>query len=250
MPIHDWTRVSAGLFHAFHLRWLSEIQLALNDGLLPESYYALAEQVAGPFGPDVLTLQAGANGPSPEPPEANPGGSVAVAARPPRMRISDALEADAYAAKRRTIVVRHSTGDRVVALLEIVSPGNKSSKHGIRSFVHKAVESLVRGYHLLVVDLFPPTPRDPRGLHDAIWTRLGGPRFTPPEGEPLTLAAYTGGASKRAWVEPTATGRELVPAPLFLDADHYVDVPLEETYQAAYRGMPKRWKDVLDAPAS
>jgi hypothetical protein len=47
MPLHDWTRVDAGIFHAFHVAWLPEIQGILNDGLLPEGYYALAEQHAG-----------------------------------------------------------------------------------------------------------------------------------------------------------------------------------------------------------
>lgn len=59
MPMHDWTRVDAGIFHAFHHEWISEISRALNRGLLPESYYTLPEQVVAGFGPDVLTLQAG-----------------------------------------------------------------------------------------------------------------------------------------------------------------------------------------------
>ncbi len=57
MPIHDWTRVSAGTWHAFHLAWIAEIQATLNDGVLPPDHYALAEQIVGPLGPDVLTLQ-------------------------------------------------------------------------------------------------------------------------------------------------------------------------------------------------
>ena len=36
MPVHDWTRVEAGIFHAFHVAWVPEIQKALNGGLLPE----------------------------------------------------------------------------------------------------------------------------------------------------------------------------------------------------------------------
>ena len=36
MPIHDWTRVSDGTFHAFHVSWVSELQESLNSGLLPE----------------------------------------------------------------------------------------------------------------------------------------------------------------------------------------------------------------------
>ena len=47
MPIHDWTRVDAGLFHAFHQRWISALSDALNTGVLPRDYYALAEQSVG-----------------------------------------------------------------------------------------------------------------------------------------------------------------------------------------------------------
>ena len=57
MPIHDWTRVDPGIFHAFHHDWITEIARALNRGLLPPAYYALPEQQAAGFGPDVLTLQ-------------------------------------------------------------------------------------------------------------------------------------------------------------------------------------------------
>src|SRR3954447_8617745 len=41
MPIHDWTRVDAGIFHAFHHGWIEELSRRLNRGLLPEDYYAL-----------------------------------------------------------------------------------------------------------------------------------------------------------------------------------------------------------------
>ena len=32
MPIHDWTRVDAGIFHAFHHGWIEEMARALNRG--------------------------------------------------------------------------------------------------------------------------------------------------------------------------------------------------------------------------
>src|SRR5260370_16723944 len=57
VPIHDWTRVDAGIFHAFHHDWITELARALNRGLLPADYYALPEQHAAGFGPDVLTFQ-------------------------------------------------------------------------------------------------------------------------------------------------------------------------------------------------
>jgi len=38
----------------------------------------------------------------------------------------------------------------------------------------------------------------------------------------------------------------LLEMPLFLEPDLYVNVPLEATYLAAYRGVPLRWRRVLD----
>ena len=58
MPIHDWSRVDAGIFHHFHHAWIEEIARALNRGVLPGDYYAMAEQHASQFGPDVLNLQS------------------------------------------------------------------------------------------------------------------------------------------------------------------------------------------------
>lgn len=55
MPVHDWTEVDAGLFHAFHHRWIDALCDALNGGALPADFFALPEQrVNGPI-PDVLT---------------------------------------------------------------------------------------------------------------------------------------------------------------------------------------------------
>ncbi len=251
MPIHDWTRVTAGTWHAFHLSWIAEIQLALNGGILPADYYAQAEQIAGPFGPDVLTLQmpdTPVNGDTGAPVSSN--GGVAVSVAPPRMRLTAETEMDDYVLKRRTLIIRHTSGDRIVALLEIVSSGNKSSRQSLRSFVEKAAEALYRGYHLLVVDLFPPGPRDPNGIPGAIWAELGEAPLALPVGEPLTLAAYSAGPRKRAYVEPTAVGQELIDMPLFLEPEIYVNVPLESTYRAAYQGVPRRWQRVLEAPTS
>src|SRR5437879_6025883 len=144
MPIHDWTRVTAGTWHDFHLAWIAEIRTALNSGILPADYYAQAEQVAGPLGPDVLTLHV-------------PG---------------------AY----------------------------------------------------------------PNGFHGAVWSEFCDSSLELPSTEPLSLAAYSAGPRKPAYLEPTAVGRELIDMPLFLEPETYVNVPLEVTYRAAYRGVPRRWQ--------
>jgi len=48
MPVHDWTRVDASIFHHFRHDWITEIARALNRGLLPPSYYALADLATAP----------------------------------------------------------------------------------------------------------------------------------------------------------------------------------------------------------
>jgi len=39
----------------------------------------------------------------------------------------------------------------------------------------------------------------------------------------------------------------LIDMPLFLKPETYVRVPLEATYRDAYRGVPRRWREVLEA---
>ena len=53
MALHDWTRVDPGIFHDFHVAWIGELRRALNSGVLPADYYALAEPTAGDVVPDV-----------------------------------------------------------------------------------------------------------------------------------------------------------------------------------------------------
>jgi Protein of unknown function (DUF4058) len=251
MPIHDWTRVDAGIFHHFHHRWISAISDLLNAGRLPADYYALAEQIAGGLHPDVLTLGQGQND-APDndngavAPE-SPGSGIALATAPPRVRFTDVAELERYAQKRSRIAIHHVSGDRVVALVELVSPGNKASRHALRSFVDKAVEFLEAGIHLLFVDLFPPGSRDPQGIHAVLWSEIKENNFQLPSDKPLTLAAYSAGTTTRAFVEPAAVGDVLTDMPLFLEPELYVPVPLEATYNAAFDAVPRRWRDVLTA---
>jgi hypothetical protein len=252
MPVHDWTRVNAGTFHHFHHEWISTISRSLNAGVLPPDYYAMAEQVAGGLHPDVLTLETStqtprsSNGNGATSANSN-GGGVALATAPPRVRFTATAEPELYARKRSRIAVRHSGGDRVVAIIEIVSPGNKASRHALRTFVDKALELLDAGVHLLILDLLPPSPRDPQGVHGAVWSEIVETDFTLPPDKPLTLVAYAAGDLTRAFIEPVAVGEVLPEMPLFLTPGLYVPLPLEPAYQGAFGAVPRRWRDVLDA---
>ena len=64
---------------------------------------------------------------------------------------------------------------------------------------------------------------------------------------PLTLVSYAwDGTEPEAFIEPVAVGQTLIDMSLFLTANRYVNVPLEPTYQTAYRGMPEFWRHVLE----
>jgi hypothetical protein len=241
MPIHDWTRVDRGVFHAFHQAWTIEIMNSLNAGGLPPGYFALVEQYTGAEFPDVVTLQRKPQGGVP------PAGiGVAVAETPPRARIVTSAEVDPYVRMANRIVVKHPAGD-IVAVIEIVSPGNKASRVAWRTFVEKSVELLRRGIHLLVVDLFPPSPRDPQGVHKAIWDEFVEEAFELPPDKPLTVAAYSAGPPPTAYVEPVAVGDELPSGmPIFLSSRDYVPAPLEATYQATWGKWPEAVKELVE----
>src|SRR5947209_13287737 len=130
MPIHDWSRVSSGLFHDFHQSWSIRIKDALNAGRLPKGLAALVEQRAGPWESAVLSIETkaralGAGG--------NWGEGVATAERP-MTRIVRRTTKALYAERANRVVVRHHLG-RIVAVIEIVSPGNKDGRAALRDFV-------------------------------------------------------------------------------------------------------------------
>lgn len=244
MPIHDWTLVDAGTYHDFHQGWTIRIRDRLNGGILPDGYFAMADQrVSGPE-PDVVALRSG-GGPGPS-------GGLGVAEIPPRIRqvARTQTEAALYARRANRIAIHQGIG-RVVSMIEVISPGNKDSRHAIASFVAKAAEFLRVGIHFLVVDPFPPGPRDPDGIAQAIWNELvGEPMEIRPGPGAASVAAFDAGEPLTAYAEPIPVGGPLPDAPLFLAPGRYVNVPLEETYQSAWDVTPRPIRDLLLAPSA
>jgi hypothetical protein len=241
MPIHDWTRVDAGLFHHFHQTWTTVLCNTLNEGVLPADYFALVEQnIRGPI-PDVLTLNL-----SPGTEETGPStGGQAVADAPPRARLIRRNETDTYSAKANRFTVRHRHGN-VIAVIEIVSPGSKASRAEFRALVENSVDLIRQGVHLLVIDLFPPGKRDPKGIHKAIWDEFEDEDFELPGEKSLTVAAYDSGPTRVAYVEFVAVGDPLPDMSLFLQHEVYVPAPLESTYQSNWAAFPAPLKRLLE----
>ena len=150
--------------------------------------------------------------------------------------------------KADRIAVRHRHG-QVVAVIEIVSPGNKASKNELRAFVEKNAKFIALGVHVLAIDLFPPGKRDPQGIHKAIWDEFVEEDFELPADKPLTLAAYDAGPPPTAYVEMVAIGDKLPDMPIFLKPDYYVPAPLEETYWTTWNDFfPAPMKRLLETP--
>lgn len=243
MPAHDWTRVSDGTFHDFHYSWVLEIKRALKRGLLPKGYYVMAEQFGADLGaPDVLTLQAADAQPESE---GTLAGTATLTESPPVVHARTTIARDAYARAQRTLVIRHTSDDRIVATIEVLSPGNKSSRHAMRSFLDKAVAALDGGVHLLLIDVHPPGPRDPQGIHGAVLNEIGTEDYVLGGERPLTVAAYIGGAIIEGFVAHFAVGEPIPSMPLFLTRENYVLVPLEAAYLAAWEDVPLRYQEVL-----
>jgi hypothetical protein len=210
MPVHDWMRVSDGTFHDFHYSWVLEIKRALKRGLLPKGYYVMAEQFGGALGQTRTTIAR-----------------------------------DSYARLQRSLIIRHTSNNRIVAMIEVLSAGNKASRHAIRSFVDKAVSALDGGIHLLLVDVHPPGPRDPHGIHGVLMNEIGTEEYILGKERPLTAVAYIGGTRVEVFVSHFAVGEPIPRMPLFLTRENYVYVPLEAAYMAAWEDVPPQYQEAL-----
>lgn len=244
MPVHDWSRIDANVFHHFHQRWTIAICDTLNAGLLPTGYSALVEQHAGGLVPDVVTLQ---RRPTPEP-STEPSCHL-LTATPPTTAVVRHAKA-VLAARANRVVIRHRLGE-IVCVTELVSPGNKSSRAALRAFVEKAIGFLRQGIHLLIVDILAPTPRDPCGLHKLIWDEIEEEPFALPPEKPLTLAAYVAGdvlagIETTAYVELVGLGEALPDMPAYLSSTGYIRVPLEAAYQAAWAVCPADLRELVE----
>jgi len=156
-------------------------------------------------------------------------------------------DAERYARSASHIAIHHASGDLVVAYVEILSPGNKRSQFELNRFLDKLDQALMKGCHLLVVDLHPPGRHDPQGIHAAFWGRRSAETRSVTPDRPLGVSAYRADIHPTAYFQPFAAGQPLPEMPLFLTPDLYVNVPLEATYMSAYKSVPWRWKSVIEA---
>lgn len=145
------------------------------------------------------------------------------------------------------IAVRQREG-RLVAVVEIVSPGDKADGAAVRGLVEAMGQAIHGQVHVLIVDLFPPGPHDPQGVHKAIWDALEEEDFELPADRPLIAASYDSGPMPVTYVEPMAVGEVLPEMPIFLVPGSYVPAPLEASYRAAWEAFPAAIRGRLEPP--
>lgn len=252
--------MTAGTFHHFHSLWIADISRCLNEHFLPPGFYAMAEQHAGRLVPDILTLTSPQwisrvecsrvdyvsdcdTDEADERKSPLPEGAMALSETPPQVSFrSVPSDAKIYREKRQTIAIRQEPTSRIVAMIEIVSPGNKDGSKAMNEFVSKSLEVMNAGIHLLIVDLFPTSSSNPEGIHALLWDDP----FELPVDRRLTLVSYRIDQLNEAFIEPVAVGHSMPDMPVFLDPAWYVNVPLTSTYESAWRGVPKPFQHVLE----
>ncbi len=230
MPLLDHSDPPLSSRHhweSFHVTWASRIADALNEELLPEGYFAEEHAHAGArIEIDVATFTEAAS--------AAPTGVVATLTYAPPMptlsvpaAFPDEFEVRIYEAEG---------GARLVAALELISPGNKDRDAHRRAFATKCAGYLAQGIALIVVDVVTNRLAN---LHAEIMHLLGQSREASTQAaSSLYAVAYRplirdSEATIEIWVEALAVGRELPTLPLTLNAELVLPIDLEASYSTA-----------------
>ena len=228
------------------MSWIAELKKAMNSGVLPPEFYADAEQYADGKNADVLALHRSPAGSATPIQTAAPASALTLPADTARRT---ARKSKPPAQKQRRVVVRHVSGHRVVAHIEIVSPRNKDRRASAEEFVAKGREAIDAGVHLVVVDLFPPTRATRRGLAPGVWRKYDPTPVVAPPGQPLCLASVLATDRPEGFFKFLAVGEDLPSFPLFLAATLAVNLPLADTYAEVFVSIAPDDRERLSRPA-
>jgi hypothetical protein len=231
MPIHDWMKVEDALFHDFQLSWASKLAEALNS-LLPSSHFAVTETFElRPPSPFPVW-------PEPDRPVTLPPHYGAVRDDLPRTQFTVTDDRRQYA--RVAVGVRHADHHQPQAAVLWVTGQDKQTPWRFRSLLDTVTGAVTRNIPLLLIDLFPPSPRDPNGIAEVIREELSSHPIGWPRDKPFTLVSYQCFDACTTHLQRVAVGEVLPDMPLFLDSELWVPVPLEVSYTAAWHGCA-RW---------
>ncbi len=218
-------------WESFHVNWAGAIADALNESLLPEGYFAEEHAQLGPWVEiDVATFH------DPEPVGQGTAGTATLPLRvwapPAPTMVVPAAFPDAF----EVLIFESEGGARLVAAIELVSPGNKDPAAQRQAFAIKCASYLCRGISLIVIDIVTGRRAN---LHNEILQVLGhGEAFAMSAEAALYGAAYRpiirdGQEQIEIWPSTLTIGQPLPVLPLALNAELALPIDLEATYTAA-----------------
>ncbi len=215
------------------MNWAGAMADLLNERLLPEGYFAEEHAQLGPrVEIDVATFQDQAT-------IAQGEGAAAATAPSTKVWTPTALPLimpAAFPESFEVLVFDGEGGSRLVAAIELVSPGNKDRPAHRRAFAVKCASYLCRGIGLVVVDIV--TSRQ-ANLHNLMLEVLEqGLEFAVAPSDQLYAVAYRPIVRDQAetieiWPHALAVGQSLPVVPLAIRADLCLPLDLDATYETA-----------------
>jgi hypothetical protein len=222
----EWRRES------FHSSWATKLADALTE-LLPPDYIAEEHVHLGPSVEiDVGTFEQESAS------QANEGqGRVATAnpktwTVPPADGTLPAIFPDTFEIR----VLSTDTGPKLVAAIELISPGNKDRPAERRAFVTKCASYLYQGISVIIVDIVINRRAN---LHNEILRLMEAvDTLALPQESSLYAVAYRplrrgSGDAIDVWRRPLELGQPLPTLPLGLRADLVIPVDFEAAYAEA-----------------
>ncbi len=219
-------------WESFHSAWANSLARLLNEGLLPERYFAepnvrLGTQVEI----DVATREVAGRA------ETAGAGVATEVWAPPRPALGTQVsfnDPDVFEVR----LLNDEEGPRVVAAIELVSPANKDRPANRRAFAVKCASYLQQQVGLVVVDVVTSRQSE---LHSEL-LQLLEVSATPSGNDFLYATAYRtllagGGVRLEAWREPLALGSALPTMPLWLGPDLVLPLDLEQSYLSACEAL-------------
>lgn len=244
MPLRDHFRSPVNDKHswdALHGMWPAMIVQQLF-GILPPGFVAAPNvHLGAAFEIDVTTYEssAGDNGGRHDLGigASNGNGGVATLAPPaPTLTLEAELpEQDEYEVK----IYDQERGRRLVAAIEIVSPGNKDRPESRRAFVAKVAALLQEDVCVSIVDLV--TIRQ-FNLYEDLLALIGrsDPHLGPQAPHTYTVTVRGRKRIRKRplldmWFYPMVVGQALPTLPVWLDVDRNIMLPLEASYEETCR---------------
>lgn len=228
MPLHDWTRSTDAAFHSFHLGWLWNLARTLNTSVLPAGYEARTEEYVGPYEADIVALEVGA------------GSSEAVRGSGGTLVPTLTIDRPRFLVHREHRLALYSARDeRRVAVVEVISRGNKNSQVRVEWFGRKLLEYIENGLNLTILDVLPPTRLVPDGFASGLARSLGTAVGLPQTALQATSFECDAEPPRvRVYAAELRVAQALPDVPLFLDQEVHVAGPLESTYVETVSGLP------------